>query len=636
MGRVIILGLPVLRLALAGGLGLAAALAMLVLALQPEDTASAAPGNWRPISALPATFWVPFVTGLGAWLVSAWVWALRPGSVATRLFAASGAATFLFCFAALRLDLGSELSADVMWLAMTLNVLGASAFGLLMISLFAVYPRPLPFARPLVALCWLALGGWTAMAIVTGQFQQVQIITFLEMLGILAVAGAQVVASRDAAEPRAISIWLAVTVILGAGPFIALVATPVTFGARPLLDPNLAFGSFLLIYIGVAIGLVRYRLFDLGSWAWTLLFYALAVLLLAIIDLTLIGLLAVEPGPALALSLLVVGFLWLPLRDRLWSLITRRRPAAPTEAMALAVAAGLKPTAEARGKAWRDLLRGLFEPLELIELDGPGPLEATASADGLMLQIPAIDGAAPIELRHARAGRGFFTPDDTRLAAQLTELLATLADSRRAYDLGVERERSRIQRDMHDNIGAQLLRALHSPAMSRKDEMIRSTLVDLRTIINNASAPEEGIEALLGDLRAETSERLSSVGVMLDWRVEGLEVAGAWVSFDAARLQALRSLVREACSNAIKHAQASTVGVQIRIAQGALAIQVADDGVGLGASMPSAESGGLGLPGMAERCEGLGGTFRIGPGPAGGTVIDAVIPLAADQDKGSA
>lgn len=636
MGRAIILGLPVLRLALAGGLGLAGAAAMLLLALQPPGDAWAAPAAWRPLTALSATFWVPFVTGLGAWLVSAWVWALRPGSLATRLFAASGAATFLFCFGALRLDVALALSPGLNLAGLVMNTLGASAFGLLMISLFAVYPRPLPHARWLLVLAWLLLGGWTAVAVLSGRFGQVQTITFIEMLGILAVAGAQVVASRDAAEPRAISIWLATTVTLGAGPFIALVAVPLTFGAPALVDARLAFASFLVIYAGVAIGLVRYRLFDLGSWAWTLLFYALSVLLLAVIDLVLIGLLAVEPGPALALSLIVVGFLWLPLRDRLWGWMTQRRPTAPAEAMALAVEAGLQPTSARRASAWRDLLRSLFEPLELVELPGTGPAQATASPDGLALQLPAIDGSGAIELRHARSGRGFFTPADTRLAEQLTDLLATLADSRRAYDLGVERERSRIQRDMHDNIGAQLLRALHSPAVTRKDEMIRSTLVDLRAIINNASAPDEGLEALLGDLRAETSERLSAVGVALDWRLEGLDHTAGPGAVDAVRQQALRSLVREACSNAIKHARARTVAVQITVAADAFAVRVTDDGIGLGAAGPPGEGSGLGLPGMAERCEGLGGTFRIGPGPSGGTMIQATIPLGSDLAEGGA
>lgn len=635
MGRAIILGLPVLRLALAGGLGLALAAIMLLLALQPPGDSGAPPAAWRPLTALPPTFWVPFATGLGAWLVSAWVWALRPGSLGTRLFAASGAATFVFCFAALRSDIGLQLSPDLMLVSVVLNVVGASAFGLLMISLFAVYPRPLPHAGVLLALAWLVLGGWTAVAVVTGRFGQVQIITFIEMLGILLVAGAQVVASRGAAEPRAISIWLAAIVILGAGPFIAVVAIPNTFGFPSVIDPRLAFGSFLVIYAGVAIGLVRYRLFDLGSWAWTLLFYALAVLLLAAVDLVLISFLAVEPGPALALSLVLVGFLWLPLRDRLWGWMTRRQQRAPADAMTLAVAAGLQPTPALRGQAWRDLLRTVFEPLELVDLSGSGPAQATATADGLALQLPEIDGSGAIELRHARSGRGFFTPEDTRLARQLTGLLATLADSRHAYDLGVERERSRIQRDMHDNIGAQLLRALHSPAASRKDEMIRSTLVDLRAIINNASAPDEGIEALLGDLRAETSERLSAVGVTLDWQVEGLDEVAGLRAFDTLRQQALRSLIREACSNAIKHAAARTVTVQITITAKALVIQLADDGIGLNAASLPGDGHGLGLPGMAERCEGLGGSFRIGPAATGGTVIEALIPLGSDRAEES-
>ncbi|HSJ77506.1 MAG TPA: hypothetical protein VK913_02120, partial [Erythrobacter sp.] len=98
-------GLMLLGVALAGGL--------LAAMLQP-----AAPPYWtlahmRPVTDLPAGFWVSWTVGLGAWLVSAWVFALRPHDNAIRLFALSGVMTLAFTFAGTLSGLAIPVSAAV-------------------------------------------------------------------------------------------------------------------------------------------------------------------------------------------------------------------------------------------------------------------------------------------------------------------------------------------------------------------------------------------------------------------------------------------------------------------------------------------------------------------------------------------
>ena len=83
-------------------------------------------------------------------------------------------------------------------------------------------------------------------------------------------------------------------------------------------------------------------------------------------------------------------------------------------------------------------------------------------------------------------------------------------------------------------------------------------------------------------------------------------------------------VVAEAVTNAQKHAHASSI--RVRIADGAdvLLVEVVDDGVG-----GAAEGSGLGLRGLRDRVEAIGGTFAV-DSPAGrGTRVAAAIPAVA-------
>src|SRR5690606_27629691 len=103
-------------------------------------------------------------------------------------------------------------------------------------------------------------------------------------------------------------------------------------------------------------------------------------------------------------------------------------------------------------------------------------------------------------------------------------------------------ERLRIARDMHDNMGAQLLSALHSDTRERKDTLIRETISDLRDIVNNAAQGGKSISELLADLKVEAAERLAAAGLELDWR--DICVAGNMV-LPPNVAHSLRSALRE-------------------------------------------------------------------------------------------
>jgi signal transduction histidine kinase len=80
-------------------------------------------------------------------------------------------------------------------------------------------------------------------------------------------------------------------------------------------------------------------------------------------------------------------------------------------------------------------------------------------------------------------------------------------------------------------------------------------------------------------------------------------------------------VVSESLTNAAKHAQASRVSVEVRVADDTLIVEIVDDGIG-GADSER----GTGLRGLADRVEALNGRLRIWSAPGSGTRVRAEIP----------
>ena len=612
---------PNARLAALLVVGLVASGAVMWASLRP-----AMPGEaMRPVSGLSHIFWIQIAIGFGAYAISGWVWALRPNDTATRLFLLSGIATMLFTYAPTPVRESVAAIPEGVFIALTLlNAGGASLFGIAMSTLFLCYPARLPRRGWLVAGNALFFAGWTAIGLYgtfNGRYDSVysvHLITTVEMLVICLAVLAQILVTGRDPKARAVAIWFGLAVLFGAGGFITMTAIPDVFGMEAFIKAQYSFAFFLLIYIGVAAGLQRFRLFELGDWAYRILFYAAGAVLLLAVDAVLVSLVSLEPGSAFGASLLAIALAYLPLRD----VIGRRvlpRPGLKQDELFLAVVDIAFGTSDrSRHHRWRALLDRLFSPLEIAEADGP--VEAPdIREEGIEMRLPSTPGHPALILRHPWRGRALFSPDHLATAAKLIELMAHAEESRRAYDRGVAEERHRIARDMHDNIGAQLLGALHSGDYDRKDLMIRETLTDLRDIINNAATPGLDLDETLADLRMESAERLGSVGIELDWHNQ----IGEAPELTTSATHALRSIVREAVSNTIRHSGATRLDIRLKRDGGKARLDIADNGHGFDRA---AVVSGNGLSNMQSRTESLGGQLTCKSTPSG-THITVRFPL---------
>lgn len=578
----------------------------------------------RPLGALPLVFWVQVASAVGCLTIGAWVWSLRRGDLGALLFALSGLGLFASAMsAAIYSTRELALDGDLFRALSAVNHFGAYLFGVAMIALFLTYPRPVvrPAALLIVPALFLPLYLANITHLVETPTLGIHLPVSTMMLGIILLVLLQWVLARRDPVSRAALRWMGLSVVLGAGAFVAAIAVPPLLGREPALSQGYALAFFGVVYAGIALGIRRYRLFDLGTWSFRILFYGAGLLLMVALDAALITLLNLEHAPAFGLALLAVGFLYLPLRDALARRLLGRRQPEHHEIFAAAMDVTFAPTAAGRAERWRGLLARLFDPLEMEPL-AEGPPLPEASADGLEMTLPALADAPPLRLRFPFRGRGLFGPPHLDLVRQLAVLIAEAARNRDAYERGVAEERRRIARDLHDDVGARLLTGLDR-APSETRPLLQAALTDIRAIVSGLAGERATLDQVLAEMRHEAARRCEAAGVLLDWPL-GAAMESAALEYREAK--ALTSALREIVSNMLRHAAAGRFSVRAMHEGGHLTLQAADDGVGF--EQPPATAG-FGLANMRQRITELGGSLAIESGPEGTrTTIRLPLPAA--------
>ncbi len=224
-----------------------------------------------------------------------------------------------------------------------------------------------------------------------------------------------------------------------------------------------------------------------------------------------------------------------------------------------------------------------------------------------------------------------------RLLEELEAAQKQLALGRdRETELAVLRERERLARDLHDNLGHALvtlsvqLEALPrlqaadpSRAAALVEEMkrlTRSSMEDLRRSLANLRAPGLGDQPLTGTLRSWASDVAERGGLNIS-----VELDEAADRLPPRVQEALWRAGQEGLANAARHARAPEVNLRLRLAPDWVELEVEDHGVGL-PDQPESQPGHYGLRGLRERVEGLGGTLALGKADPSGTLLRVRIP----------
>jgi signal transduction histidine kinase len=215
---------------------------------------------------------------------------------------------------------------------------------------------------------------------------------------------------------------------------------------------------------------------------------------------------------------------------------------------------------------------------------------------------------------------------------QLERDLARIADD----------ERRHLGSEVHDGVCQQLTGALlRCQAMElRLDRGASASSAELGILssllgeaINEARAVAQGLcplepspDALAPALRGLARRTHSLSGVPCEFMS-----AGDVRVEDPAVAQHLYRIAQEALSNAVRHAHASRIAVELRGSEDGLVLRVEDNGMGLAGTVPSS---GMGLRTMAYRARILEGEYKIEAAPGGGTLISCRVPRSQAARNG--
>ena len=203
---------------------------------------------------------------------------------------------------------------------------------------------------------------------------------------------------------------------------------------------------------------------------------------------------------------------------------------------------------------------------------------------------------------------------DLQEARDLSAQVATLA------------ERGRIAREIHDNVGHLLTRAIMQvealKVVHANEPAIVSEYDGVSETLNEAM---KTVRASVHDLRDEASDPRSLMQSTLD----GCGVEHVSFAYEAEELPAdvarcFVAIVREAATNTVRHSDATELDVQVREYPGLFQLVVQDNGTRSGSD--GTPGAGMGLQTMDDRVRALGGTLRTGWQQDGGFRVFASIP----------
>ncbi len=583
-------------------------------------------------------FWVPLACGMLPFVVGAAVSAWRWQSLGAR-FLGLASVMALLSLAEVSVVTG-RLGLLAPWFAEAgqvfvrcTSLVAVWAFVMMMLH----YPTPMRHARVvtrgsgalLLVLLVLNVLQWP------GQLDmRYKLWLVVGSAALIALAVAQSLMHRGDPVHRAAARWLAASALVSFSVVMVAFAVSLVYDVQ-VISNSYRWLSVPLLYVGLMFSVGRANLFELERWWVPLCLWYLGGTLVVLTDLALVAVLKVDAGAAISLSLLVIGWLYFPLRQ--WLLVrlqvsVRPRLTPYMSDLIGAVNAGLTGEQAAR-LAWRDLLQRIFQPQALVHAQNQaaGAPVAKVLDLGRQLQVPDVDGRGVWTLTLAHGGRVLFNQDHAKLADQLWQLLALGLQQQRSTQLAVDEERLRIAADLHDDLGAKLLTIAQTGQADGTAPLAREALHDMRESVRGMAGKPVAAASALADWRAETVERLNTAGLAADWQAPGLP--DGLVLSPRLHLQ-LGRVLREAVSNTIRHSGGQRCRVRFGFTPsgagaGGLWLSVEDDGLA-GAGQPARPSRpGMGLANIERRVRHLGGQHHLGQSDMGGWLVRVGVPLAA-------
>ena len=204
----------------------------------------------------------------------------------------------------------------------------------------------------------------------------------------------------------------------------------------------------------------------------------------------------------------------------------------------------------------------------------------------------------------------------------------------------IERMRTSIATDLHDDIGASLSQIAILSEVARSDAhlgqsgsnerlervaaLARELVDSMSDIVWSIRAEPEGLDSLIRRMREFANDLLESQVIAFQLRAPGPD------THIQLGLQARRQLLlifKECLHNAARHSGCTAVEAQLGVEGREILLRVQDNGRGLVNGGPPRTNGGTGIPSMRRRAESLGGRMQWTSSPEGGCTVEVRLPM---------
>lgn len=597
-----------------------------VLLFEDKGAVTVHPKAKRSLASLPFSFWFQIACEALAFFIALCVYTFRRQEMAARAFLLCSIGLLMFISAASIYSTRElAMNGGLMHQLTLLNQWGTAIFAGAGTSVLWYYPNRL---HKLEAIYW-GLGIYAVFALLhtLHVFEDMNLsmrypIFLCVILNVILVYKQWKQATSDPVSRAGIT-WFLIAWVFGVLMIVVLRFVPVSMGFEPLLSQAYSWISLVAIYLGIAIGMFRYRLFDLDRWVFTAWYWMMGGIAIIIIDVLLLSQLSLENHIALAMSVALVGWVYFPLRQKLWWFFLSGSEKIDyqkvyTETLEIILDPGMKHDVK---EYWKGVFDKVFGPLEIVQSRNTSS-HTQIIDEGLKLFIPGYSDMPALELAYADQGRRFFTQEDERVAHSIWLLFRHVHEFRHAFQEGVSNERQRVARDLHDDVGAQLLSLVYRAENEANADLARSTLHELRSVIHGLESPAYALSAAFGDWHVEIRARCKDAGIRLKWEQPQLR---SEIILNARQRMNLRRIFREIVTNSIRHSRTNQLDVVMDVKDDHLHAMITDYGIGFD---PDKVQKGRGLRNMELRAQELGGSLRLSASENGsGTTYRCLFPL---------
>lgn len=228
-------------------------------------------------------------------------------------------------------------------------------------------------------------------------------------------------------------------------------------------------------------------------------------------------------------------------------------------------------------------------------------------------------------LLHRRRSTALLTEEKERYERLLTEQIIAAQ----------EREREWIGRELHDNINQVLTtvklylemasKQESNPLIPRSMQLINSSIVEIRNLSHQLTAPTLGTRSLIDSINALVEMVGFSTNLLFEFDHDGFDLP-----LVMSQKLALYRILQEQLNNITKHAQATTVRILLTQKGGNVVLTVRDNGKGFNSKT---QTSGTGLHNISGRVKVFGGTAQIETAPGKGCDFNVTFPIITSTDE---